>query len=487
MSFLIVEVCWAVTVLLSLERKHLYFLKRGNKRNVKDTSWIWPFTRLPRGPEVSYPLQRGWQTWIASREVCRVKNAPWQKWSQVANRWCRKLHYTLWFWTNSRAESEFKESNKFLPSIHQCKWKQVHILKIQKAHHSAKLGQSKWRTWALLSCKYPVANRSNQWTSPLACPKIPNQNFCVWAVTAALCFMLLQLTYILLRFAISLGKLMVCKFKGRPVYSSLDVNSQSPDQLFHPGTETRQAAICIKEGSTPAVPGSPCRADQTLDLPHKQWQPRKEGLQDRSTDSVASKGVSSVWGQPRTSLIIKNRIRNKHTSRRSNGKRFQPLWTLYHVGKSDVLHLQRPYKTNRTLWDLWDLWDLRQMLWLASPGAVRFAAPAAANPHQEPTNVSRRSGNTGDTDGTGDTILRSGLLPLQYKTWWSCLPTVCQFEHERNAKTTERGEEHWLARNAFFLRCHDTLQGALLKQVLTSIFPICAVTSSEKSQHQPQS
>lgn len=81
--------------------------------------------------------------------------------------------------------------------------------------------------------------------------------------------MLLQLTYILLRFAISLGKLMVCKFKGRPVYSSLDVNSQSPDQLFQPGTETRHAAICIKEGSTP-VPGSPCRADQTLDLPHKQ-------------------------------------------------------------------------------------------------------------------------------------------------------------------------------------------------------------------------
>lgn len=181
--------------------------------------------------------------------------------------------YTLWFWTNSRTESEFEESNKSLPSIHQCKWKQVHILKVQKAHHSAKLGQSKWRTWALLSCKYPVANRSNQWTSPLACPKIPN-HLCLSCHRNPL----LHVTSTHLYFAqiCNLGKLMVCKFKGRPVYSSLDVNSQSPDQLFHPGTETRQAAICIKEGSTP-VPGSPCRANQTLDLPHKQWQPRKEG------------------------------------------------------------------------------------------------------------------------------------------------------------------------------------------------------------------
>ena len=171
--------------------------------------------------------------------------------------------------------------------------------------------------------------------------------------------------------------------------------------------------------------------------------------------------------------------RNKHTSRRSNGKRQAKLPASLNALSCWQKWCTPLAKTSQDKQNTVNLWDLRQMLWLASPGAVRFAAPAAA----------RRSGNTGDTDGTGDTILRCRLLPLQYKTWWSCLPTVCQFEHERNAKTTERGEriEHWLARNAFFLRCHDTLQGALLKQVLTSIFPICAVTSSETSQHQPQS
>ena len=89
--------------------------------------------------------------------------------------------------------------------------------------------------------------------------------------------------------------------------------------------------------------------------------------------------------------------------------------------------------------------------------------------------------------GTGDT-LRCGLLPLQYKTWWSCLEQCASSDMKEMQRPLKRGERtaHWLARTAFFLRCHDALQGALLKQVLTSIFPICAVTSSETSQHPPQ-
>ena len=156
-------------------------MKWDNQRNVKDTSCFTSCTVVPRGPKVSYPQKHGWQTWIASREVCNRSRTSKNIGSEIKLQNDEKprsaasctMHFHFGPTLKSRVWIQGKQQVS-ARSIHQCKWKQMHILKVQKAHHSAKLGQSKWRTWALLSCKYPVG------TLPLLCPNIPNQSFCVW-------------------------------------------------------------------------------------------------------------------------------------------------------------------------------------------------------------------------------------------------------------------------------------------------------------------